>query len=105
VFGAPQIVMNAINNAAKHAPPSLAGTPVGITITATAVPSAGSGSGAALVIEVSDAGPGLRGRTLAELVHEFGGGTPAGTPARDDSHAGAAAIRSSGTGTRLRDVM
>jgi hypothetical protein len=57
----------------------------------------GGGAGAAtapreLVIEVTDAGPGLRGQTLAQLTTEFGGG---GT---DPTRYG---IRSSGTGISI----
>ncbi len=58
-----QIVLNAVANAVKYTPPR-----AGVAITARLGPAASS-----LLVEVTDAGPGLRGQTLSQLVEEFGG--------------------------------
>ena len=56
-----QVVMNGLTNAAKYCPDG--DTVVALTATITA--------GGGLLIEVLDSGPGLRGRTLADLSQEF----------------------------------
>lgn len=78
-----QIVMNAISNAVKFTPPGAAD---GVSITARV-----SGRNQ-LVIDVTDAGPGLR-QTLAQLMTEFGGN--GSVPQREG------VIRSSGTITGI----
>ena len=55
-----QIVLNAVTNAVKYTPPR-----AGVAITARLGPAASS-----LLVEVTDAGPGLRGQTLSQLVEE-----------------------------------
>ena len=88
----PQIIMNAVSNAAKVTPVDDVG---GIEITASVDPSLPAAPATAtaapadhpahrnLVIGVTDRGPGLRGQTLAQLLVEFGGGGRAGEHASD----------------------
>ena len=89
-------MLNAVSNAEKHTTKG-PGAVIGVTAWTRETAVSGGGAGAAtapreLVIEVTDAGPGLRGQTLAQLTTEFGGG---GT---DPTRYG---IRSSGTGISI----